>query len=1071
MSFEAYKQFYYDEKGTTLRPFGKPFSVSFELDKKQNKHYRLYATGESGMFYQWKGEYDMPGRYRIISDALDTKHAELSRYCADLSSKKAEDYPRLMYKKIMWPPVLSYLKLAYLTEGFSFGIRVKTNNLVVEADGHITMRVAGHLKKEGKYNGSIIGDFDFCYDLDLNVDTKNEWVELSRDIIIPESTANVGVWVEGYGYSGEVYVEAPHLTSDSGWNVLHEFDRPNSSNAKFEWLGMNLSRVEWPEFKLVLNGVTVFEGARFERCHRFSEWEIELPMEALKEKNSLEIYLVSDYEDATVYTLHEMGIIEQAGGEVAIIASPEIGYVDDGVCVLIRTEKDNAEIAFSSDGVLKGERVYRFEEKGLHGIRLTANECAENASFTLACGDTSVNGVVKYILKASDKGVVTGTGDMIYVNTEPEDIEEYLSWYISNNIGNFFTIRPTYRWSGVRVLKRGAWRTVARILNEMQISYVIIVDGRELPGLNAQPDNELIGGKYFMGRQTHERDGATLYWGNMTYGDNLIGEQYNDMVYYIFKKDSAHSNNRCVDGNLYYRDGKVYLNRDPGRIRDMRDAAQAKISELTAIRNGCTRHTGPACIFTPFVKSGFEWLGAETMYGTIEVQMAFLRGSQLSNGIARNGVHHAVQWSSSPQDAPEHIRRYRLALYSSYIQDANDINTEEGLWHLEEYYSHFNRFDNCCGAHKKQQQDFCRYVKAHTRKGKFYANSAIMQGRFDGWIGFTNEHPWGWYDRHDSEAEDSWQLLKVLYPLSQPGAAVYCHGCDTKSEPGYYSGTPFGNINVLPAESNTDKIGDYRLLAFLGYHCAEKEDFDRLEGYVANGGALILTRAHLCNTTLFDDISANNIVEIENHPLGKTNGAPIYAIEHFNGLTVKACKNITTPDKVICSTDEGTPLAAEYLIGKGRLILVNALCYPSNEAIKGLYGKLLSESVKANKALEEIWCETDEKVEFSVYDNDDGSRTIYLLAVDWYHHDDEKRTARLIIGENKYELDVKFGTLYKCVAKNGKAIIAMDENGEISSFDGEKATISCCGEAKFLLLDNGSTLEVCKNCISGIIEL
>ena len=46
-----------------------------------------------------------------------------------------------------------------------------------------------------------------------------------------------------------------------------------------------------------------------------------------------------------------------------------------------------------------------------------------------------------------------------------------------------------------------------------------------------------------------------------------------------------------------------------------------------------------------------------------------------------------------------------------------DINTEEGLTHIEEYYSYFNRFDECCRAFLKEQQDFFRYTRTHTVSG------------------------------------------------------------------------------------------------------------------------------------------------------------------------------------------------------------------------------------------------------------------------------------------------------------------------------------------------------------------
>ena len=146
------------------------------------------------------------------------------------------------------------------------------------------------------------------------------------------------------------------------------------------------------------------------------------------------------------------------------------------------------------------------------------------------------------------------------------------------------------------------------------------------------------------------------------------------------------------------------------------------------------------------------------------------------------------------------------------MQGATQINTEEGLWHIEEYYSHFHRFSGCCRAHLAQQQDFFRYVSSHSRTGVFYAPMALLHGRHDGWHGFGSRQPWGWAGKDNSDAENSWKLLRVFYPLSRPGEALYIHGCPTDRPVGYYSGTPLGNVDVLPIECDETQFG--RLQAF-----------------------------------------------------------------------------------------------------------------------------------------------------------------------------------------------------------------------------------------------------------------
>ena len=90
-----------------------------------------------------------------------------------------------------------------------------------------------------------------------------------------------------------------------------------------------------------------------------------------------------------------------------------------------------------------------------------------------------------------------------------------------------------------------------------------------------------------------------------------------------------------------------------------------------------------------------------------------------------------------------------------------------------------------------------------------------------------------------------WDLLKTIYPLSKPGAALYIHGCDTDHPVGYHTGTPMGNIDALPIESDVKLLENYGALAFMGYHCADESDYEKLTEYVSRGGKLMLTRAHM----------------------------------------------------------------------------------------------------------------------------------------------------------------------------------------------------------------------------------
>ena len=679
MSFEKYSQFYYEPNdGAILRPMGKGKSFSFLATPIDEKRYKLFFTGESGLFYQWKNEPDHPSVYKSIVDSLSSKEAEKSAFALSFSSKHPEAFIRRVYKKIIWQPRLSYLDLVPVPEEWEVGFFVKASGLKINADlgGYLRMRVAVRYVKDGVSIHSNLNPPDCVHIIDVpNGDYAYQ--KLSKNITLPKGKiASVGVFVEGVNYSGEVYVEAPFFIGGNH-NILPDFAPPVQDKSHFDWTGQYLSHKEWPEFRVILNGEKIFEGEVFERCHLSSEWEVSIPRGILQAETELSIELISDYHDPLPYTLHEIGLIEQPAGDFSLIAVSEIGTAGEFAYALIRTEKDGVTLQAQTDGKVKIDGNLYFEKAGLHGVKFLCGQPAKNARFQLSDGKKTEKGTISRIVLKENDNVYTGTGDIIYVHQDMESAEEFLSWYLSSGIGNLLTIRPSYLWSGSRTLNKTMWKELARVLNEWDMIYPHMVDGRELPGLNANPDVECIAGNGFVGRQMHERDGAMFYWRRYDKNTSLYAEQFEDMALEICREDPTHSNPIFNGQNQIFVPAKKikketdstiptfendeidaekrYNYKNPNIEKDMKIAHDYTVQRIREMKmDDVSRHTGPSVTFKYFYEAGFSWVGAETMYGTLEEIMAFKRGAAKANYAESIGVHHALQWSSSPHDAPEH---------------------------------------------------------------------------------------------------------------------------------------------------------------------------------------------------------------------------------------------------------------------------------------------------------------------------------------------------------------------------------------------------------------------------------
>jgi len=126
MEFERYLPIFSSDEGAVLR---KGQTREFPFDGgivKQDEWLNLFVTGETALHYLWKDEPDYPALYQTIDDAFDTEHAREACYCLSFSNAAGTDYVKRIYKKIPWPPVLSYLPMLPLVDGFSFGVHART---------------------------------------------------------------------------------------------------------------------------------------------------------------------------------------------------------------------------------------------------------------------------------------------------------------------------------------------------------------------------------------------------------------------------------------------------------------------------------------------------------------------------------------------------------------------------------------------------------------------------------------------------------------------------------------------------------------------------------------------------------------------------------------------------------------------------------------------------------------------------------------------------------------------------------------------------------------------------------
>ena len=110
---------------------------------------------------------------------------------------------------------------------------------------------------------------------------------------------------------------------------------------------------------------------------------------------------------------------------------------------------------------------------------------------------------------------------------------------------------------------------------------------------------------------------------------------------------------------------------------------------------------------------------------------------------------------------------------------------------------------------------------------------------------------------------------------------------------------------------------------------------------------------------------------------------------------------------------------------------------------------------------EPVWVEdVANDVQFTVYDTENGTRELYLIAVDWYRDPAVIRRATVRVGEHRYGVEMPFGVMIKCVTRDGILAYPHTEDGEVLAIDGNTVRVQGVGKVDFTFAKDGTAKTV-----------
>ena len=475
---------------------------------------------------------------------------------------------------------------------------------------------------------------------------------------------------------------------------------------------------------------------------------------------------------------------------------------------------------------------------------------------------------------------------------------------------------------------------------------------------------------------------------------------------------------------LRRRCGRFYLGSNLGEVTsahpptgagDMGAATRSYVSRLAQGVRNAWRAGQPhvTCTGTNFfikycLEAGMDIPTAEIFTcPSVDVQWSLVRGGARGYGLPMFGGWMATGWFTRSNRDPLKPLLCTLGLASGYLHGAGMMVQESGHWGLYEFGELEGEDHSLCRAYRRNQKRFAEFAERNPRpKRGPDVRIGLVQGRFDGYNGIEGD-VWGQPGWNLGPHEKAWDLLKVFYPaVGRAGSMLE----QRDRRHARFSGTPYGLVDIVPAETPAERLRQYGTLLFLGWNTMDAAQYRALTEYVRQGGRLVMWASHLNASTKREDAGRRFRfyrrgdlrdlfgARVRVIPQAKTRGFTWRPPEEYVNTIqwVRAGRVGFPKDKrywinwpqggvesrlepgvrVLAVTDRGKPFVTEHRLGKGVAVLVHTHTPQGSEDFRE-FAEDLYHAV-GQRELPSFRVEGNPKLSYAVYGRG-RRRTMYVL--------------------------------------------------------------------------------------------
>ena len=594
--------------------------------------------------------------------------------------------------------------------------------------------------------------------------------------------------------------------------------------------------------------------------------------------------------------------------ELSLVSYPKIE--DLAQVSMIKYAKLNGRFAVAiSDKSHSFTKLESIENCEFIGARYYKNLCVlsfnatslEEMSCVALFGDKSVKLKMPKAVENNDD-FVFGTDSDDHRHDDSDETAFIVENVVLSGMGNFLQFRPEYGRNYYNILSKEGYEELVGLIADFGVKYGLCDCDLALEYLaDIRPES-------FYGYHIHE---PYLFFNP------------------VLLENPMESKRILCDPE------KLYASESFGETKELYDWALKKSKEVYSKDKGLTSLGSPSLLCVYEADSGVDRITIEPVSN-----LNLLAGAVRASNAKIWGAHLPPDWYFGVPVDKVKANKYRLSLQYLYLNGAKYLYAENALFKT-------NAFERCdwesqyCADNRKYQREFYEYALTHPRIGEQVVDKAIVYGRNEFFMWKVNDRMaelkekdwdaivWG---KWDNAHHIAWNASEAWLPVSDK-QNVY----ESPLNKNLFSGTPYGNVDVVYAENDFSK---YKQLAFLGWNTMDESLLCRLKDYVANGGTLMISYSNFNLTdrndkepTFPESSKTKDFIGLD-----ISGYAPVGKTAKFNdGTEIKLEKSIEIAvgelcgAKPICVDENANGVVYENNYGKGKIYLVAFKDYIKNE--------------------------------------------------------------------------------------------------------------------------------------------